>query len=155
MSKPPRSIVRLFPHVNKMQEAKRPVAIEVTATDVSRGKLKKHRECAMANAVCREWGADHAVIGMTYSYVIKGNTAVKFKTPDTVVREIVSFDRNKTFAPGGYHLGPVSPGLTQGAQAERNRNKKASAPKKSTTKHDPKRRVFHKSSVGVRGRAPV
>lgn len=145
--KPPRSITRLFPNVNKLQEAKRPVAVEVTAKDVSRGKLKKHRECAMANAVCREWGADHAVIGMTYSYVIKGNTAVKFKTPATVTREIVSFDRSKKFEPGAYHLGPVSPGLTQDAA-----KKRVTAPKKATTKHNAKRRIFHKSSFGVRAR---
>jgi hypothetical protein len=148
--KPPRSITRLFPNVNKLQEARKPVAVEVTAKDVSRGKIKKHRECAMANAVCREWGADHAVIGMTYSYVIKGNTAVKFKTPDTVSREIVSFDRNKTFEPGAYHLGPVSPGLT--AAAQKKAYKKQSGGEKVGPRKRSKRRVFHKSSFGVRAR---
>lgn len=140
--KAPRSITRLFPNVTKCVDAKKPVDIEVTPRDVSKSDAKSFTNCAMARAVCREWKADSAAIGLTYSYVVKGNTAVRFQTPDSVQREIVSFDRKADFAPGTYHLAAVPP--SQRRKPSRSGAKKKSAP------HGPKRRVFHKETLNVR-----
>jgi len=46
---------------------------------------------------------------MTSSYVIKGKKALRFATPASVQREIVSFDRHGDFAPGDYTLVPKAP----------------------------------------------
>jgi hypothetical protein len=142
--KPPRSLTRIYPEVTKCTDAKRPVDVEVTAKDVKKSTQRDMTDCAMARAICREWGADKAIIGMTYSYVVKGSTAIRFVTPDSVKREIVSFDRHKDFAAGDYHLAPVPPSLRAGV--ERNR----SGAKKPGTKHQSKRRTFHGESLRVR-----
>ena len=137
--KPPRSIIQAFPNVTKCTDARCPVAIEVTKKDVAKSTSGDPGNCAMAKAICREWKADSAVIGLSYSYVIKGNTAVRFTTPESVRREIVSFDRKHDFAPGGYHLAPISP-------AQRRR---PSGPRKRAS-HKAKRRVFHAETLSVR-----
>ncbi len=141
--KPPRSILKLFPDLTKCTDAKQPAGIEVTTKDVANSRPGDPAACAMARAICREWHADAAVIGMTDSYVIKGNSAVRFQTPESVSREIVSFDRKAGFAPGKYHLGSVSKSL-------RRTSKGRGGKKRPTASHRPKRVVFHKESLRVR-----
>lgn len=98
----PRSLQRQFPKLRRVFDAKKPINVVVTAKDNNGGKVGDAQNCAMARAVCRDFKADTAVIGLSYSYVIKGDTAVRYKTPVTVGREITSFDRSKKFAPGSY-----------------------------------------------------
>ena len=140
MSAVPRSLKRQFPNLVKVTDAKLAVEVEVKEKDVNGATKGDATNCAMARAMCREWKADTAVIGMSYSYVIKGNTAVRYITPATVQREIVSFDRMKSFRPGKFHLAPVSPSQRLGLPH--------SGPKKQKKGHSPKRAVHH--TVGVR-----
>lgn len=138
MAAVPRSLQRQFPKLRKVFEARKPVSVEVTAADNKQGSSKDAANCAMARALCREFKADVAVVGLTYSYVIKGDTAVKYSTPPTLQREIVSFDRNHDFRPGTFGLSPVSPSHT--ASGTKARRKKAPGGKKAkTTGHQPKR----------------
>lgn len=138
--KPPRSLTRIYPHVTQCHDAKRPVEIEIRAKDVSSATKKDATACAMATAICREWKADEAVIGLSYSYVIKGKTAMRFVTPSSVQREIVSFDRSKDFAPGKYHLAPVP-------KSQRRKPSGQTKPRKS---HKAKRVTFHRETLGIR-----
>lgn len=108
-SKLPRSIRRLFPKLKYVTDSTKAVAVTVTSRDCAAGKRMVGAECALAKATRRQYNADGAVIGISFSYIIQGENAVRFTTPVTVAREIVSFDRHSDFAPGEYKLSPVSP----------------------------------------------
>ena len=135
----PRSLQREFPNVKTCRDAKHPVTIHVIANDCKIGKRKQSAECALAVATKRQFHAEGAVIGLSYSYLIKNQKAIRFKTPETVAREIVSFDRHHDFAAGSYKLSQVSP------SGRLNRK---------TYKQRPgghqKNRIVHKQTVRVR-----
>ena len=105
----PRSIRRKFPKAKHLYEMTKAVKVIVNEKDCQTGKAMDPSECALAKATCRHYHADGAVIGLTFSYVIRGEKVYKFKTSTSVQREIVSFDRHHDFAPGDYLLSPVPP----------------------------------------------
>lgn len=107
--KVPRSLRRLFPNVDEVIDATRTVRVTVFQRDCSEGKKMQPSECALAKATKRQYHADGAVIGLTSSYIIRGKKALRFATPESVAREVVSFDRHSDFAPGEYHLAPKPP----------------------------------------------
>lgn len=113
----PRSIRRLFPNVTKAFDADKPVEVSVSRKDCKGAKKKDATECALARAARRDLQADGVIIGISSSYVIKGNNAYRFATPESVKREIVSFDRHQDFAPGDYYLTPKSPSARLGAKS--------------------------------------
>lgn len=133
----PRSIKRMFPNVTTIIDAKKSIQVHVEGRDCKNAEPLNPRECAMARAAKREYKVDAAVIGISSSYIIKGNKATRFKTPNTVQREIVSFDRHSDFEPGEYHLAVHSPSLRLGVNSH-------SGKKKSTTNHASKRKI-HKT----------
>jgi hypothetical protein len=93
-----------FPKVEKVQDAKEALAIEVTASDEHKSKRRNHEECAMAVACKRAYHADGVLIARSVAYLVKGTLAVRFLIPETVSREITSFDRGGPFKPGWYQL---------------------------------------------------
>jgi hypothetical protein len=105
MAKGVLSIVqRHFPKVTKVEDAKKSLAIEVTKTDESSSKRRNHEECAMAVACKRAYHADGVIIARSVAYLVKGTLAIRFKIPPSVMREVTSFDRGGSFAPGEYQL---------------------------------------------------
>jgi hypothetical protein len=102
----PRSISRLFPTVKIVQDAKDAIELSVNRKDCKEATKMDPTNCAMARAARRELKADAAIIGISTSYIIKGDTATRYATPESVKREIVSFDRHSDFAPGDYYLTP-------------------------------------------------
>lgn len=98
-----------FPQVREVIDATKPVKVVVSAKDNTDGQKNQPTECAMAKAMRREFKADGVIIGLSVSYIIKGTQAIRYKTTDTVAREITSFDRHQDFAPGVYGLSPISP----------------------------------------------
>ena len=104
----PRSLHRLFPNVKKAYDASDSIEVKVITRDCEISTKKDPTECAMAKALKRELKASKVIIGMTSSYVINGDTAVRFQTPGSVQKELVSFDRHKDFEPGDYYLKPHS-----------------------------------------------
>ena len=102
----PKSVRRLFPNVTQAFDADKPVEISVKPRDCKESEKLNPAECALARAAKSEMKADGAIIGMSTSYIIRGNTAVRFATPESVQREIVSFDRHGDFEPGEYYLNP-------------------------------------------------
>ena len=133
----PRSVKKLFPQVESCYDAKVAVDVSVSKKDCEEAVMLDPSQCALARAAKREHHVDGVVIGMTTSYLIKGNEAVRFATPMAVQKEIVSFDRHKDFAPGDYHLIPKSPSSRFGEPShykpDHGRNKEA-------------RRKIHKSA---------
>lgn len=102
-------IKAFFPQVTKIEDAKHPLNVEVTSADVRSSKRMKHVECAMAVACKRKFKADGMIIGRQTAYLIKGTTAVRFTMPESVRKEIVSFDRGAGFEPGEYQLSKPRP----------------------------------------------
>jgi hypothetical protein len=102
------SIVKKYhPNVTRVKDATKATRIQVTAEDCKSGTKKGPSSCAMARAFERKY--DGAIISLTTSYLIKGDTAYRYNTPETVTREIVTFDRHKDFRPGSYSLRPIEP----------------------------------------------
>lgn len=99
------SIVRkYFPEVNKVSDAKASLSIEVTKHDDQVATKKAHKGCAMAVACKRKLNLDGVIISVKTAYMIKGNKAIRFRVPERVSREVVSFDRGGGFEPGKYKL---------------------------------------------------
>lgn len=99
-----------FMKVKHVKDANGPIWVNVTKKDSNEGRKKDASDCALARACVREFSADGAVINIGTSYIIKGNTAVRFKTSPGVGREITSFDRNAGFEPGNdYLLSAIAP----------------------------------------------
>jgi hypothetical protein len=110
----PRSIRRMFPKVEYAVDATSAIEVSVNKKDCESAEALNPMECALARAAKRELHVDGVIIGMSTSYVIKGNKATRYDTPESVAREIVSFDRHKDFSPGDYHLMPKPPSVRFG-----------------------------------------
>jgi hypothetical protein len=134
----PRSLRKMFPKVEYAVDAHAPVYVTVGDKDCKDARKLNPSECALARATKRELHADGVIIGMSTSYIIKGKQAVRYDTPQSVAREIVSFDRHGDFATGDYHLTPKAPSIQFGA--ERNR------PSDSGGKNKNARRKVHMSA---------
>lgn len=96
-----------FPQVTKVRDSATPIKITVRASDEQRGHKLDASSCALARACRRQEKADGVIIRLRKAYIIKGNTAVRYCTTESIRREIVSFDRHGNFAPGVYVLSAV------------------------------------------------
>lgn len=97
-----RIVRHYYPEVARVVDAKRDVLFQVTADDCKKGTKKAANMCALARAAQHTY--DGAIISVGASYLVQGKTAQRYYTPESVQREIVSFDRNQDFAPGMYGL---------------------------------------------------
>lgn len=139
--KVPRSLHRLFPSVTEAVDSLKSIKVTVKPRDCSEGKRMQAKECALAKATKRQYNADGVIIGLTKSYVIKGKKAIRYKTPVSVAREIISFDRHSDFAPGEYHLANIEPSQRLG---------RGSSGKRVERDSGRDRRKIHKHTVRVR-----
>jgi hypothetical protein len=101
--------LREFPQVQTIEDSLARVIIHVTPVDRESATPFEQKACALAKACERELEVDGAFIGLSRSYLVKGIHAIRFKTPDSVAREVVTFDRHEDFATGTYHLAPMNP----------------------------------------------
>lgn len=98
-------IVRsFFPDVKRVVNAKHDLILEITKRDTQKGKTKNHQSCVIAEACKNKLDFDDAIIARRTAFLIRGNVATRFSVPERVTREIVSFDRGGSFAPGSYAL---------------------------------------------------
>ena len=104
------AVRKYFPKVDKVNDADKGITVEVTAKDVKASARKDHEECAMAIAARRSEHADGVIISSSTAYVIKGNVATRYDVPESVAREVVSFDRGAAFEVGSYTLRKMRPG---------------------------------------------
>jgi hypothetical protein len=123
-------IKRYFPKVERVEDAGKPVIVEVTADDNSHADVKSHRTCALALACKRFFHADGVIIGLTISWIVRGKVATRFMNAGTVSREITSFDRKAGFDAGFYLLTPAS--VTARLGTERSTNPRRSGKAKGT-----------------------
>lgn len=97
-----------FPEVTSVKDAKEPITVEVTKADNSSAKVRNHKACAMAVACKRKMQAAGVIVSVATAYVIQGNHATRYQLPESVSREVVSFDRDAGFAPGEYTMIPFT-----------------------------------------------
>jgi hypothetical protein len=117
----PRSLRRMYPNVKFAVDADKTVEVSVDPKDCKDAVKLDPTNCALARAAKRETHADGVIIGLSSSYIIKGDHAIRFATPERVQREIVSFDRHHDFAPGNYTLVPKAPTAKFGSGKENRR----------------------------------
>jgi len=102
-------IVRKFyPNVTTVVDAAKSLNIHVTKEDVAASDKKDHSGCAVAKACLRLKPVDGAIVSISTAYLIKGRRAVRYKVPQAIAREIISFDRAAKFEPGEYILNAPS-----------------------------------------------
>lgn len=111
MSTALKNVQKFFPGVTEVEDAGRNAVIEVTKADQTKATRGNHKECAMALACKRKYGLDGVIISVGRAYLVRGAKAVRYSVPEQISREIISFDRNGTFAPGEYRL--LKPGYTE------------------------------------------
>jgi hypothetical protein len=136
----PRSLYRLFPEITKAYDADKNIEVKVTAKDCKVSTKKDPTECALAKAFKRELKVDKVIIGLTSSYIITGDTAIRFHTPENVAREIISFDRHHDFEPGEYTLRPKSKSAKMGSVHKSSRRNNKGGANKTATRH------YHKTA---------
>ena len=95
-----------FPKVTSVVDAKKKVDVEVNGHDQSVARRKSHRACAMAVACKRKMALDGVIISIRTAYLVKGEVATRYGLPQSVQREIVSFDRGSGFQSGEYEMIP-------------------------------------------------
>ena len=93
-----------FPGVTRVVDAKKDTAFEVTKADTKSAAVRNHTACAAAVACKRKLELDGVIMSVNTAYLIKGNTATRYKVPESVGREITAFDRDAVFEPGDYQL---------------------------------------------------
>jgi hypothetical protein len=130
-----RIVNKFFPYVTKVRDAKEDFQVEVTAEDNEQANVKDHSSCAMAVACKRSQDIDGAVISTSIGYLIDGETAFRFRVPQSVSREVVSFDRNGGFLPGSYTLIAPEKGHRLGEHYKENKPKRRHAKHRRRTRH--------------------
>lgn len=136
------TVKKLFPQVKKVVDATKTIYVSVSKADSKLGRKKDFANCALAKACLRQRVAEGAIIGLSFSYLIKGNIATRYKTSQTVSREITSFDRHQDFAAGkNYCLSKVSKGSRLDAHIPHDRRGKENG-KLGKRKHKVHRTAF-------------
>lgn len=130
-------VQKYFPDVKEVHDADEDFPVEVTAADSRTARTKDHNNCAMAVAVKRQAKAKGVIISVKKAYIIKKEGAVGYNLPESVSREIVSFDRKAGFAEGSYNLS--KPGLQSRLGGRKPITKGARSP-------NYKKRKFHLTS---------
>ncbi len=108
-------VQKVFPNVKRVVDAKKDSDFEVTKRDTSSATVRNHKACAMAVACKRKLDLDGVIMSVSTAYLVKGDTATRYKVPPSVSREIVAFDRQASFEPGEYKLKAVPSSASLGA----------------------------------------
>jgi hypothetical protein len=112
-------VQKYFPSVTKVTDADEDITIEVVSDDSSKGAIKDHEHCAFARACQRKFSAKGVIVSVNTAYVIMKGGAVRYKLPESVSREVVSFDRKGGFAEGTYILKAPNKSMRLGARRGR------------------------------------
>jgi hypothetical protein len=127
-----RIVQKFFPEVTSVTDAKRRVSVEVTKRDTNSATVKNHKACAMAVACQRKFKATGVIISRSTAYLVTGDKAVRYHVPNSVSREVISFDRGAGFEEGEYQLSKppktpvyhgVKPGKGKGHQGGSDENR--------------------------------
>lgn len=90
-------------------DADNSLSLVVTARDIKLAKAANSKECALARACKRELRVKAAYFLRTVAWLEYPDKMVRYRLPQSVQKEIVSFDRSKMMSTGEYTLSPVTP----------------------------------------------
>jgi len=90
----------------KLTDATRPIVVGVAVDDILKSRTKNSKCCAFARAAKREPGVRAAYFFRSTAFLEFGDRMVRYSLPQSVQKEIVSFDRGGIMAPGEYELRP-------------------------------------------------
>jgi hypothetical protein len=96
-----------------MIDASDDLEIEVLKSDVAKSRKNDPEKCAAAVALNRVTKTD-VEVHISRTYVKDKNRWIRFLTPESISREITSFDRSSVFEPGKYILKAPGPGQKLG-----------------------------------------
>lgn len=108
-----------------VQDANDRVLVTVTNHDVVNAKKANSKHCALARASLRLPEVNAAYFFRCTAYLEFKDRMVRFELPNSVQKEIVSFDRARMFAPGVYQLTPPSPSRSPADAAKYRKKRKA------------------------------
>lgn len=109
-------VQKYFPDVKEVHDADENATVEVTANDSKVARVKDHNNCAMAVACKRVFNARGVIVAVGTAYIIKKEGCIRYSLPESVSREIISFDRKAGFAEGTYSLTKPRPSHRLGSQ---------------------------------------
>lgn len=135
-----------------VKDADNKLTVTITKNDVRTGTLKEAKSCAAANALCRQEGAEAALVHFTRAYIKKGKLWRRYFVPNALRAEIIAFDRGGEFKPGKYVLTPVQPTVRLNAPTKKRyayNNNKSLLPGTHKQKGKRVKRPYHVVS-GVR-----
>ncbi len=115
-------------------DAKHSIYLEVKPIDVKNANKKSPNSCAAAKAGQRELNTDVRVF-LTRTYVKQNNKWVRFMTPESASREIISFDRGASFEPGEYKFNPLPPTERLGAYRGKSNKKEVNSDRRIRKQH--------------------
>lgn len=110
-----------------IMDARKPIQVEVTPTDVRKGSKLEPSSCAFALALKRETHCVEARVFRTVTYVTYKTRIVRFHTPEAAARELIVFDRGGAFEAAEYTFRPFPKTLRLRANGGR---QKPTGPKK-------------------------
>lgn len=111
-----RKIQKHFPSVESVVDATEPIDIDVRSADAKVTGRKNHRACAFAEACKRQFKLKGALFSASRAYLVRGTKATRYMVPDSISRELVSFDRGGRVAAGTYTLTPPTSKNVLGAR---------------------------------------
>lgn len=128
-------------------DADRPLMLDVRAVDVGKAKSRDPRRCAFARACKRIYRARQAFFFRTVAWLQFDDRLERYFLPESMQKELVSFDRSGTIASGTYRLSPPVPSQTLEAIQTRS--------EKRPGRHEPRggdiKRKFVHRTTDIRG----
>lgn len=119
----PSKLREAWPDIETVSDGDKIPEFDVTGRD-KRGVSRHGVGCAAARACERQLDIDLAYIGFSYSFLVKGTHATRYRTPATLQRELISNDRHMDFTPGHYFLSLVPPSQRLGRRKNIPRGRK-------------------------------
>lgn len=133
-------------------DADEPLLLNVRPADVTGASSKDPRRCAFAKACKRMYrGVQQAYFYRGTAWLQYADRMVRYLLPDSVQREIVSFDRAGIIAAGSYRLVPAPPSDRLGMGSERSRRSRVSPERRAALKAGGRRRVQRVAGIRSAG----
>jgi len=92
-----------------IENAKKALHLIITEQDVQEGNFRDPEGCVIARSCVRNGIVQKAKVYISTTYIQVKDKWYRYRTPQALQRELVSFDRGGEFYPGKYKLIPVSP----------------------------------------------
>lgn len=134
-------------------DAKRPLTLTITETDIAKANTKAPNGCAVARACARQLHVKEARVHLGRIYLRTNDSNwVRYQTPNRLRSEIIAFDRGGRFAAGDYHMRQIAP--SQRANGKRqggNMDAAKDATRRKATRKTPNKRAPYHLVTDVRG----